>query len=133
MIPLPDPTRLFPRKWMSPRETGHRSSSLAEGLLALGGIPILLAVTFGGGALAGKLSPWLCIPGGLLALVLGITACEAPPILLGIFEALFYSGVTFVFSGGLDRRDPTPSWIGAGCVAAVFLSATLSRRTNRDA
>lgn len=128
MIPIPDPMRLLRPKWTTSHEAGHRSSSLAEGLLTIGGIPVLIGVTLGGGALAGRLSPWLCIPGGLLALVLGVAVCNAPPVLLGIIEALFYSGFTFVFSDGLERPDPTSSWICAGIVAGVFLWATFSIR-----
>lgn len=131
MIPIPDPMRVLIPKWARLQESGHRSS-LAQGLLTLGGIPIILAVTLGGGALAGKLSPWLCIPGGLVCLAFGAAIYQAPPVLLGIIEAIFYSGVTFVFSDGLERSDPAPSWVGAGIVAAAFLVATLSMRKDRD-
>src|ERR1700687_231005 len=99
MIPIPDPMRLLRPKWSQSRESGHGASSWAQGLLTLGGIPIVLALTLGGGALAGKLSQWLCIPGGLLALGLGVAVCQSPPLLLGIIEVIFYSGTTFVFSG----------------------------------
>jgi hypothetical protein len=131
MIPIPDPMRVLVPKWAHSHESGHRPSSLAQGLLTLGGIPIILAFTLGGGALAGKLSPWLCIPGGLMALVLGVAIYQAPPVLLGIIETIFYSGVTFVFSDGLERSDPAPSWVYAGIVAAAFLVATFFMRKDR--
>ncbi len=129
MIPLPDPMRLLRPQLPQSHGADHRSSSWAQGLLTLACIPIVLAFALGGGAFAGKLSPWFCIPGGLLALVLGVAVCQATPVLLGIIEAIFYSGSTFVLSGGLERPDPSFSWLCAGTIAAIFLVATfLSRK-----
>lgn len=133
MIPLPDPWRLFPHKSPSSREPALGSASLAGGLLTLGAFGVLVAVTLGGGSFAYTLSPWLSIPAGVLCFGLGMAVFDrAPLILLGIIEALFYSYVAFLGSGGFDRPDPAYSWIYSGIAAAVFLWAAFSIWRDRD-
>ena len=128
MFPIPDPSRLFPPKLPPSGGSDPRPGSLAKGLLVLGGAGILLAITIGGGALASALHPWLAIPGGLLGFGLGSAIMEAPLIFLGIIDALFYFGMTYLFSGGFERPDPAQSLIYAGIVALAFLWATFSAR-----
>lgn len=121
MIPLPDPGRLFPPK--QPPSGGSGSASLADGLLGLGNVGVLLVVTAGGGALAYAISPWLTIPGALLSFGLGMAVGEAPPLVLGVIEAVFYSFITYLFSGGFERPDPGHSLAYSAIVAAIFLCA----------
>lgn len=129
MFPIPDPWRLLPRP--SSHGPASKPTSAAEGLLALGGAGMLLALAAGGGVLAYRLYAWLCVPAALLGLGIGMAIVEAPPIFTGIVEAVFYFCVTYVFSGGLDRPDPAWSWVYSGIVAAVFLWAAFSARKSR--
>ncbi len=120
MIPIPDPSRLLP-----PR-VAHKSygpTSLSEGLLALAGIPMLLAFTVGLGAIGNNFSSWLTIPGGLLGFALAMGIIEST-IVCGVVEAIFYGGITFVFSGGMEKTEPGSSVAAAIVVAGVFLFAT---------
>ena len=129
MFPIPDPSRLLPRKPSSPTSSGP--SSLSEGLLALAGFPMILAFTIGLGAIGNKFSSWLAIPAGLLGFGLAMGIVEST-IICGLFEAVFYGGITFVFSGGLEKSEPGPSVIGAIAVAAAFVAATYNTwRKNR--
>jgi tetratricopeptide (TPR) repeat protein len=102
-------------------------------VLTLGAIVILFALAIGGGALAGSVSPWLAIPGGLLGFGIGMAISEAPPLILGTIEGLFYSFVTYVFTDGFDRREQAPSLAYAAITATVFGMATFSawREENR--
>lgn len=123
MFPIPDPSRLFPRK--SPPSAGSGRRSAISDLLALASFPMMLAGTIAAGALGAKLTPWLAIPAGFVGLALTMALLESL-ILCGIVEAVFYSAVTFVFSGGLDEANPRPNLIAAILVAALFLYATYS-------
>lgn len=138
MFPIPTPDRLLPRPLRSQRRSGG-SDSLAEGILALGAYPLIIAGVLAGallaGSSAGALWRWLVYPAGFLGGVLGfaiaITLLQ-PTVLCGIIEAVAYSCMTFVLSGGRDRADPSPSLISAGIVAAVFLGVTFAAwRRNR--
>lgn len=129
MLPIPDPGRLFPPKL--PPSRGSGSDSLAGGLLTVGGIGIFLVVAIAGGALAYTLSSWLTIPGGILGAALGLSILEAPPIVLGIIEAVFYFCITYIFSDGFDRPDPGHSLVYSSIVAAVFFWAGFSKWKNR--
>ena len=120
MFPIPDPSRLLPPK-VAPRSYGP--TSLSEGLLALAGFPMLLAFTIGLGAIGNKFSSWLAIPAGLIGLGLSLGILEST-IVCGLVEAIFYGGITFLFSGGLEKSEPGSSVIGAIVVATVFLFAT---------
>jgi cytochrome c biogenesis protein CcdA len=140
MFPIPPPDRLIPRSLRSQSSAG-RPTSLGEGILILGAFPLIfisaIAGAFLAGSFAGALWHWLAIPAGILGLIFGFalatTLLGHPTILCGVIEAAFYSYITFLFSGGRDRADPTPSWIFAGIVAAVFLGATFSAwKTNRN-
>lgn len=134
MIPIPDPSRLFPRRLPPSREPGPKfSSSLAGGLLLLGSVGVLLIFTLEGGAAASKVSPWLSIPGGLLGFGLAMAISEAKPLVLGFIEALIYFCITFIFTDGFDKRDPASSWACAAIVAAAFLWAGFAERKNAGA
>ena len=102
---------------------GQRWATRGGWLLSLGGIGLLLVTTIGGGAVAHALWSWLSIPGGLVGFGVGMAINEAPPLVLGALNALFYFGLTMVFTDGFDRPDPAASWLYAAVVATVFLSA----------
>ncbi len=130
---VPDPSRLFPRRSLP--IPSHSRVSLAAGLLGLGGFVLaIVGAAVAGGLAYNFLWHWLCVPAGLLGFSIMINVCgEGPVILSGIVQAIFYSGVTFVFTDGLERADPTPSWIGAVAVAALFLwAARAASRERRD-
>jgi hypothetical protein len=140
MFPIPPPDRLIPRTLRSQSGSG-RADSLGEGILILGAFPLIFISAIAGAylasSLAGALWHWLAIPAGILGLIFGFalstTLLGNPTILCGLIEATFYSCITYLFSGGRDRADPTPSWILAAIVAAVFLGATFSAwKKNRN-
>jgi hypothetical protein len=88
---------------------------------------MIIVGAIAGGLLAARLHPWLGIPGGLVGLGLTIGLLGEGGLLCGVFETLFYSAVTFVFSGGLEPgADHGPAWLKAGVVAVVFIVATYS-------
>ncbi|MFO1482158.1 MAG: hypothetical protein U1F71_02230 [Verrucomicrobiaceae bacterium] len=125
MIPLPDWSRLNPPKLPSSGGGGPRG--LGEGLLALGAFPMIIFGAIAGGSIAAKLHPWLGIPGGLVGLALMTGLLGDLGLLCGVVETIFYSLVTFVFSGGLEKgADPTSAWIKAGVTAVIFIAATYS-------
>ena len=130
MFPIPDPSRLLPRK-LTPQHGPAPGSSPAKKLITLGGCGIFLACAIGGGALANAFSSWLIIPGVLLGIGIGLGLNEISPIFLGIIEAIFYFCITYVFSDGLERPDPTYSWIYSGIMTGAFLWATFSVWKNR--
>lgn len=76
--------------------------------------------------MARGVAPWLTIPGGIFGLFL-TCVLVALPIVGDIAQTIFNGGLTFVFSGGLDRRDPSISWIEASAVTVLFLWATFSK------
>lgn len=121
MIPIPHPGRLVPRLWHLVRGTG--STPFAEGVLILGGVPMVLAGGVVAGVLGADFSRWLAIPAAVTGFILLVMLFEASLVAGGIVEAVFYAGVAFLLSGGVDRPHPAPSWILAGGVAAVFLGA----------
>ena len=125
MIHIPAPWQLFAPKL--PPSRGPGFTSLADGVLSFGGIGILFVVTVVATMVAYNLSPWLSIPGAVLAYTFCANIANAPPIFLGIFEALFYFCITFVTTDGLDRPDPIYSWVYSGIAAAVFLWASFSK------
>ena len=87
-----------------------------------------------GGSAAAALTPWLAIPGGILGMSLMIGLVGNLGLICGIVETLFYTGVTFVFSGGLEPMGDTSSaWIKAGVVTVLFSAATYSVWNSRRA
>jgi len=133
MIPIPPPDRLVPRP-LGGRNGSGRAGSWGEVIVSIGAVPLPFISGIVGAYLLGDWAStwqhWLMIPGGIVGLVLGLvlamTLLEQSAVLRGIIEAAFYSTAAFVFSGGLDRADPGPSWALAGSIAAVFLIATFA-------
>lgn len=81
--------------------------------------------------MAASLWSWLAIPGGVIGLALMVGLLGEGGVLCGVIETLVYAGVTFVFTGGLERPDPAVSWLQAGVVAVVFILATWSAAKTR--
>jgi hypothetical protein len=132
VIPLPDWTRLNPPRL--PSGGGSNPNGRGEVLLALGAFPLVIVGAIAGGSAAAALTPWLAIPGGILGLSLMIGLVGNLGLICGIVETLFYTGVTFVFSGGLEPMGDTSSaWIKAGVVAVLFSAATYSVWNSRRA
>ena len=104
MFPIPDWTRLRP-PGLRPSGScgGSYKASLSEGLLALGSFPLMVAGAIAGGVGAQGLLPWLAIPGGIIGLIIAITILSHT-ILGGISQAAFYGFVTFIFTGGLEKK-----------------------------
>lgn len=126
------PTDLIHRRLQFSGGVG-RPDSIGETILTIGSIPLvlggLIAGALGGGALGAAVSPWLTYPAGFvgffLAFGLVVGLVGNPTVLCGIVEAVSYGGITLLL--GLEpKTDPTPAWISAGVVAALFLWATYS-------
>jgi hypothetical protein len=115
--------RLFPRQSSS---SDSRPEGLAQGLLILAAFPLMIGGALTAGAYAARLSPWLAIPGGFIGLMVTIGLLANGGVLCGIVEAICYSGIAFVWSGGIETSDHRPAWIPAAIVAALFLFATYS-------
>jgi hypothetical protein len=130
-IPIPDWTRLRPQKIPPSGGSGGSNKGEFSGcLLELGSIPVAAAGAIAGFVGARAVLPWLAIPGGVIGLI-AAAAILRRTILGGVAQATFYAFVTFIFTGGRDRADPTPSLVMASVAAALFLSATYSRWKNR--
>jgi hypothetical protein len=128
VIPIPDPSRLVPPRLPVYSSAGRHS--FAVGLLALASFPVLLAFAIGAGALGAALSPWLAIPAGIIGLSIGMGLTQGPIVLCGVFEAIFYAAVAFVFTGGLETHNRDSSTILAAIVAAILLGLTYTARND---
>ena len=126
------PTDLIHRRLQSSGGVG-RTDSIGETVLTIGAMPLILAGliagALGAGALGAAVSPWLAFPAGLIGLAVGgglaIGLVGNSTVLCGLVEAASYAGLTLMLK--LEpKTDPTPAWISAGVVAALFLWATYS-------
>ncbi len=129
MIPIPDPSRLFPQRL--PRSSGSGRHSIPVGLLTIASIPVFIASAIFAGLLAAAWSPWLGIPAGILGFSIGMGLTQESIVVCGITEAIFYSAVMFIFSGGLESADRTSPITGAAVVATTILCLTYAALKDR--
>lgn len=129
MIHIPDPSRLVTHRL--PMSSGSGRQSLPAGLLTLGSIPVLLVCIIGGGALGAAAIPWLAIPAGIAGFSTAMGLTQESIVVCGVVEAIFYGGIAFIFTGGLETHDRGTSTALAAVVAAMILGLTYVARNER--
>jgi len=129
VIPIPDPSRLIPRRLPTSSDSGRHS--LPVGLLTLASIPVLLACTIGAGVLGAAVSPWLAIPAGFVGFCIGMGLTQQSIVICGLFEAIFYAAVAFVLTGGAETNGRNASTLLAAIVAAIILGITYAAKNER--